>query len=241
MGNGINKENKSEEKAMRRLLFIFLLFMGLSAAKEQVIILEVQHEEVDLLRYYRHDNKELNLSNVQIGDEALNNLEEQLKVFIESVGVERLIIENADLKTVPFNIIGFTLISQTLKYVSFLGNKFYDSSFSNVSTTEEVRPRMDSLVAGSISSLWGNLSPEIERILKEHNSNGSKFHYYNKIIFIDRTMPPITILDSKRAPYSKTERIKYIMVRVGLFGLGVIVTLAPSIIPWLLSTDKGSE
>jgi hypothetical protein len=212
----------------------------------QVVVIEIadQGPEIDLLKYYRHDNKELNLSNIQIGDANLAIIEQQLKGFIESVGVERLVIENANLKTVPFNLIGFTLISKTLKYVSFLGNKFVGQGLAmveghgGVGDEVDTRPRIDSVVASTVSSVWGNLSPEIERILKEHNSNGSKFHYYNKIIFVDRTMPPITILDAKRAPYSKSERIKYILVRVGLFGLGVLVMLAPSIIPWIV---EGAE
>ena len=236
------------------LLFLFLVFSSLySSVERPAIVIEITDHtsmdhtsmDIDLLRYYHHDTKELNLSNIQIGDANLAVIESQLKTFIESVGVERLIIENADLKTVPFNLIGFTLISKTLRYVSFLGNKFATTGMLDVSSgvgiVEETRPRADSLVASTVSSLWGNLSPEIERILKEHNSNGSKFHYYNKIIFIDRTMPPVTILDAKRAPYTKYERIKYIMIRVGLFGLGVMVTFVPSIVPWILDTSKESE
>jgi hypothetical protein len=242
-------------------MFLFLVFNSLYSMERPAIVIEITDHtsmdhtsmDIDLLRYYHHDTKELNLSNIQIGDANLAVIESQLKTFIESVGVERLIIENADLKTVPFNLIGFTLISKTLKYVSFLGNKFATTGMLSTSMLdvsggaggEDVRPRadtrVDSLVASTVSSLWGNLSPEIERILKEHNSNGSKFHYYNKIIFIDRTMPPVTILDAKRAPYTKYERIKYIMIRVGLFGLGVMVTFVPSIVPWLLETSKESD
>lgn len=242
---------------MNSLAFLFMVFSSFyyTYPMAERVVIEITEQsstehssaEIDLLRYYHHDSKELNLSNIQIGDANLTIIESQLKTFIESVGVERLIIENANLKTVPFNLIGFALVSKTLKYISFLGNKFVISNgiamveeHDGAGTSEVTRPRADSLVASTVSSLWGNLSPEIERILKEHNSNGSKFHYYNKIIFIDRTMPPITILDAKRAPYTKSERIKYIMVRVGLFGLGVIVTFLPSIIPWLLE-DKGSE
>ena len=235
------------------LIFPFLIFSSLysmehTSVEQPAIVIEITDHtsiEIDLLRYYHHDAKELNLSNIQIGDANLAVIESQLKTFIESVGVERLIIENADLKTVPFNLIGFTLISKTLKYVSFLGNNFVDQRLAmaadGADAVEVTRPRADSLVASTVSSLWGNLSPEIERILKEHNSNSSKFHYYNKIIFIDRTMPPVTILDAKRAPYTKYERIKRIMIRVGLFGLGVMVTFVPSIVPWLLDTSKESE
>ena len=234
-------------------MFLFLVFNSLYSMERPAIVIEITDHtsmdhtsmDIDLLRYYHHDTKELNLSNIQIGDANLAVIESQLKTFIESVGVERLIIENADLKTVPFNLIGFTLISKTLKYVSFLGNNFIDQRLAmaadGADAVEVTRPRASSLVASTVSSVWGNLSPEIERILKEHNSNGSKFHYYNKIIFIDRTMPPVTILDAKRAPYTKYERIKYIMIRVGLFGLGVMVTFVPSIVPWLLDTSKESD
>ena len=230
------------EKKALALLILFFLGCNLYSMGQQVFVIEITDHslmEIDFLKYYHHDTKELNLSNIQIGDENLARMDEQLKIFIESIGVERLVIENANLKTVPFNLIGFTLISKTLKYVSFLGNRFVGIGLAMVEKQDgagedsEARPVIDSLVASTVSSVWGNLSPEIERILKEHNSNGSKFHYYNKIIFIDRTMPPITILDAKRAPYTKYERIKYILVRVGLFGLGVVVTLAPSIVPWL--------
>lgn len=231
--------------------FNFLLFVLpsiLLCINIYTMDLKIDINDVDIFHYYHHENKELNFSNLLLGDANLAILEPLIKTFVESVGVERLIIENADLKTVPFNLIGFTLISKTLKYVSFLGNKFVAlagaavvDEHGSASVEEVTRPRADSLMASTVSSVWGNLSPEIERILKEHNSNGSKFHYYNKIIFIDRTMPPITILDAKRAPYTKYERIKYIMVRVGLFGLGVVITLAPSIIPWLLSTDENSD
>lgn len=240
---GIIRGLKGEE--MKALVFLFMVFSSLYAMKQEVVIEIIQDQSIGLalLSYYHHDTKELNLSNVQMGDEGLAKIEQELKTFVESVGVERLIIENADLKTIPFNLIGFTLVCKSLQYVSFLGNKFinYASSEASTSIADDTRPRIDSLVAGTITTLWGNLSPEIEKILKAHNSNGSKYHYYNKIIFIDRTMPPITILDTKRAPYTKLERVKYVLVRVGLFGLGVVITFVPSIIPWLLTPSNDSN
>ena len=133
------------------LIFPFLVFSSLysmehTSVEQPAIVIEITEHtsiEIDLLRYYHHDTKELNLSNIQIGDANLAVIESQLKTFIESVGVERLIIENADLKTVPFNLIGFTLISKTLKYVSFLGNKFATTCMLDVSSGaggEDVRP-----------------------------------------------------------------------------------------------------
>ena len=203
---------------------------------------DVDVNNLDFAEYYHSENKELNLSNIPLGDDNLVSLEPKLKQFINHIGVERLLIENAQLETVPYTLIGFALICKPLKYASFLGNNFaLHTSVCSSDATEETRPRANSLLEEAVSTVWGNISPEIEKAISAHNSNGSKFKYYNKIIVIDKGIPPVTILDSYRKPYSKIERVKYVSVRLGFLGFGMIITALPSIIPWLVQFLGGNE
>lgn len=216
--------------------FIFLLFVlpsVLLCINIYTMDLKIDINDVDIFHYYHHENKELNFSNLLLGDANLAILEPLIKTFVESVGVERLIIENANLKTVPLNLIGFSFLNKTLKYVSFLGNNFFPQ-YPHEESEPVTRPRSNSILEEAVSHVWSNISPEIERAILEHNSNGSKFNLYSKIIVIDKGVPPVTIIDSKRKPYSKRERAKYILVRCGLIGVGMIITAIPSIMTWCL-------
>lgn len=229
-----------------------MLFTCCNAMEVNSIAIEVIQDNIDFLHYYHRDTKELNLSNLQITDDGLTKIEDQLKTFIESVGVERLVIENAGLTTIPFNLVGFTIISKSLQYVSFLGNNF--NLFGTITRSNEIenfgagtestsvsRPRVDTLVATMITQTWGSLAPHIDEVLQTHNATSQEFAYSNKQILIDRSIPPITILGPIKKPVSTCEQVKRISIRVGLFGLGVLITFVPSIIPWILNKETGSN
>jgi hypothetical protein len=150
--------------------------------------------------------------------------------------------------------VGFAMVSKYLSYVSFMGNDFNllnavvrnngsESGQSSIGDILETSLRVDSLVATMITQTWGSLAPHIDDVLQAHNAASEEFDYSSKQIIIDKSIPPITILDPVKKPMGKYERVKYVLVRVGLFGLGVLITFVPSILPWLISskTEVGSN
>jgi hypothetical protein len=51
----------------------------------------------------------------------------------------------------------------------------------------------------------------------------------------------LTILDSNRKPYSNIDKVKYVLVRCGYAGIGMIITAIPTIFPYIWKYVKASE
>ena len=87
---------------------------------------------IDLEQYYKAPLKELNLTNVPLGNEISGSMFDAITSFIEKKGITDLILDNTGLKRIPLNLIGLGVIDKNLEYLSLKGNSFDQQQLAEV-------------------------------------------------------------------------------------------------------------
>jgi hypothetical protein len=209
-----------------------------------------------LSEYYHTDTKTLDLSNVPLRDSQIKELVPEIIKLCDLVQAEQLIIEHTKLKSIPYEIITYALLSKSLRYVSLKNNKFSLPGIekdaekeiiqamsqldikSDSSSSSTTRSRAGS-VSDLVSTLWNNLSPELEKILKEENTKSRK-QFFKKVIVVDTRIPPITIIDQTKLPKTTNEKCKEFGMKVLYIAIGIAVSLVPTLSTWLSTNDMAS-
>jgi hypothetical protein len=143
-----------------KYVFIFLLF---TCCHGMSVVIDIN--TLDFNKYFNADKKELNLSNMPLGDVQLKEMEPRLKEFINNSLVARLIVENANLETVPYSLIGFALTCKSLNFVSFLNNNFIKTVVSINDASVLATEAQPGFLEAAITTMWGVFSPEIEKAI----------------------------------------------------------------------------
>jgi hypothetical protein len=219
--------------------------------------------EFDITRYYHSDTKSLDFSNLPFTNATLKEHWADIKKFVTTAEVKTLLLQNMELKKIPYYIITFALTDKSLEYVSMKGNKFKIANPSSdadlvdamktmglnekdtkdidkkLSDLKDTNPRDRSTSVGNIiSSLWDLVHPSIQKAIdKQNKTQTDGTHFYKKIIVIDSKIPPITIINKDKLPPSSCEKFKTLAKKLLLVGIGFIMTAAPTLATWLATVD----
>jgi len=246
------------------VLILFLLFGTMYAMDDDKEKGDVEAVEFDVTRYYHSDTKSLDFSNLPMSNAVLKEQWPDIKKFITTAEIKTLLLQNMELKKIPYYIITFALTDKSLEYVSMKGNKFKIANPSSdadlvdamktmglnekdskdidkkISDLKDTNPRDRSTsVSNIITSLWDLIHPSIQKAIDKQNQtkDGDRTHFYKKIIVIDTRIPPITIINKDKLPKSSCEKFKTIAKKLLLVGIGFIVTAAPTLATWLATVD----
>ena len=117
---------------MKNLLIIFILFTSCSAIKRspevenlaELASVVTMDAKIDLSQHYNAELHSLNLSDLPMGDMGLASQFNEIEAFIEQNKIQTLLLENIGLTQIPYAIVTYSLLNQTLQYVSLQHNHF---------------------------------------------------------------------------------------------------------------------
>jgi hypothetical protein len=112
---------------------------------------------IDFDSCYKAATKELNLTDVQLGDEGLEKNMEAIKTFVEKNGVQRFLLDNVGLTIVPFELIGFATVNKTLTYISLKKNEFVATSKDDFTSLQPSSQGNMGMLFRYIANLFGKM------------------------------------------------------------------------------------
>lgn len=88
---------------------------------------------IELARYYKPPLKQLDLTNVSLGDAISDSMFEAILAFMKVNVVTDIVLDNTGLKRIPLNLIGLGVVDKNLDYLSLKNNKFDQQQLGEVS------------------------------------------------------------------------------------------------------------